>query len=184
MLSRYKNNINQIAVYDSINKFNYKHNNQLTKITQVSVNISDPALTTVKSKILYYLYLIRAITNQTPKETLSKKNKIRLKIKKDMIIGCKIDLNSNKSLEFLEYFTLFIIPQIKDFTGFTYNPKNKNQLAFHVREWHKILPDDHLLENASFYNKNLPSLQITIKFNNALTDEIICMLSACNFPLR
>jgi ribosomal protein L5 len=183
MVSRYKNNLNQIVAYDFISKFNYNHSNQLPQISQVSINISDPTLVTVKSKILYYLYLIRTITNQTPKETVSKKNKIKLKIKRDAIIGCKVDLDSNKSLEFLEYLTLFIIPQIKDFTGFTYNLKNKNQLSLHIRDWHKTLPDDHMYKNATFYNKSLPSLQVTIKFNSVLTNELICMLNACNFPI-
>jgi large subunit ribosomal protein L5 len=184
MLSRYKNNLDQIVVYDFINKFNYKHNNQLPRITQISLNISDPSLTTVKPKILSYLYLIRTITNQIPKETQSKKNKVHLKIKRGSIVGCKINLNSNQSLEFMEYITLFVAPQMKNFTGFLYNKKDKNQLSLHIKDWYKSLPENLLSKNLSFYNKKLSSLQVTMKFNTKLSNEIICMLNSYNFPIK
>lgn len=183
MTSRFKNHINQITAYDLISLFTYKHNLQLPKIVNISVNISDPSLATVKSKILNYIYLVKLITNQTPKETVSRKNKIHLKIKKNSITGCKVDLNSSKSLDLLQYITLFIIPQIKNFSGFSYSEINKNQISIHIRDWYKFIPNN-FTNKVNLFNKSLSSIQITIKFKNKHQEEAISIVNSLNFPIK
>ena len=183
MISRFKNNLNQITVYDLINLFIYEHNLHLPKITSISINISDSSLVTVKSKILSYIYLVRLITNQTPKETVSRKNKIHLKIKKNSIIGCKVDLNLNRGLELLQHIIVFIVPQIKNFSGFSWHKTDHNQITVHIREWYKFIPNN-FINKINLFNKNLSSIQITIKFKNKYREEAISIINSLNFPVK
>ncbi len=58
-----------------------------------------------------------AITGQKPVLTKSKKAISNFKLRKDLIIGCKVTLRSKKMYDFLTKLINVVLPKIKDFRG-------------------------------------------------------------------
>ena len=119
-MNRFTYHYKQIVSYDLITKFNYKNSFHIPEIESISVNLSSVTLAFEKKKIIPFLLALELISGQKGKMTFSKKNKIQLKIKQGMVVGCKVTLNKLNSHAFLENLILFVFPKIDNFKGLRY----------------------------------------------------------------
>lgn len=179
-MNRLNNHYKQIVSYDLTTKFNYKNSYQLPSIKEIVINISSINLAIEKKKIIPLLLAIELISGQKGKITLSKKNKIHLKVKQGMIVGCKVTLNKKNSYNFLEDLITFVLPNRKDFKGFYINSKSPSNLSFKIDN----VLDFFELQNEFLTFSKIPNLNITIKMNSNSTEESKLLLNSLNFPIK
>lgn len=175
LLTHYKT----ISSYDLITKYNYKNSFQIPKIKKISINLSSTNLAFEKKKIIPFLLLLELISGQKGTINISKKNKINLKIKKGMVMGCKVTLNESNSYKFLENLILFIFPNINNFKGFSLNKKSATELSFKIDNVLNFLE----LENEFLNFSKMPKLDLTLHIKTQTIEETNCLLTSLNFPI-
>lgn len=177
---RLQNNYKNIISYDLITKFNYKNSFELPDIQDISINLSSISLANEKKKIISLLLAIELITGQKGKIITSKKNKIHLKIKEGMVVGCKVTLNKKNSYLFLDTLITMVLPNLNDFKGFHFNKKSKSILSFSIEN---LLHFPELRDE--FLNfSNLPPINVTIRTTSKKLEESRILLNSFNFPIR
>jgi large subunit ribosomal protein L5 len=118
-----------IVQYDWITRFPSCQNSfEIPCITKICLNIGFGNTQIEKKDILKIYFLLKLLTNQEPKFTLSKKNNIILKIKKGSIVGCKVTLRKQYMYNFLEKLILFILPNYQP----KYNIDNHQNINFQI----------------------------------------------------
>lgn len=179
-MNRFTTHYKKIVSYDLISKFNYKNSYQIPEIVEISINMSSLKLTSDKRQIIPLLVAIELISGQRGTLTISKKNRIHLKIKKGMVMGCKVTLNKKNSYNFLENLIIFVLPNLKEFKGFSINEKTPSILSFKIDD---VLSFFEL--NNEFLNfSQLPPINVTIKVNSKDIDETKLLLNSFNFPIK
>lgn len=179
-MTRYSTSFKQISAYDLILKAPYQNSFQLPNLDSIHLNLSSTKLAINKKQIIAFLLVLELISNQKSCLTFSKKNKLQLKIKKGMVIGCKVKLNKVISLEFLETLNTFIFPSIKDFHGYTFNPTLPSTLSFSISN----LLNFPELENEFTSFSVLPPLHLTIHLKSQNQRDSHLFLSSLNFPIK
>lgn len=179
-MNRLNTHFKQISSYDLITKSNYTNSFQIPSLKTVTINISSIQLANEKKQIIPFLLVLELITGQKGKLTLSKKNKITLKIKKGMVVGCKITLNKIDSYDFLENLITFILPTFKEFPGFVLHPNSPQTLSFSLNN---ILSFPELAQEFLFFS-TLPPLHITLQLNSKNLIESKMFLTSLNFPIK
>lgn len=179
-MNRLNNHYKQIVSYDLITKFNYTNSFQLPHIEKISINIGSLKIALEKKKIIQLLLAIELITGQKGKITISKKNKIHLKIKKGMVIGCKVTLNKKQSYIFLDNLILLVLPHTKNFKGFKFNTKTSKTLSFKIDNILNFFE----LQNEFLAFSNLPPLNVSVNLSSRNKDESNLLLNSMNFPIK
>ena len=179
-MNRLNTHYKQIISYDLINKFNYTNSFQLPNIKGITINISSANVALERKKIVQLLLAIELITGQKGKITISKKNKIHLKIKKGVIVGCKVNLNKKNSYIFLDNLITLVLPHIKDFQGYSFNNNSPNILTFKLDNFLNFFE----LQNEFLNFSDLPSLDISIAVNSINVKESSILLNSFNFPIK
>ena len=179
-MNRLNTHYKQIISYDLINKFNYTNSFQLSSIKNITVNLSSIKVALERKKIIQLLLAIELITGQKGKITTSKKNKIHLKIKQGVIVGCKVNLNKKNSYIFLDNLITLILPHIKDFQGFTFNKNSFQILSFKLNNSLHFFE----LQNEFLNFSDIPSLDISINLNSNNIKESSILLNSFNFPIK
>ena len=179
-MNRFHKHFQQISSYDLIQKSHYLNTFQIPALKQITINLSSTHLAHEKKKIIPFLLLCELITGQKGKLTVSKKNKIQVKIKKGMVVGCKINLNQDKSYQFFENLITFIFPNLKEFQGYTIHPNSSNILSFSINNFLNFPELSN--EYASF--AMLPPLHITVELTSKSIDDTSLFLTSINFPIQ
>ena len=143
----------------------------------ISINVSSRNVD--KNKIIEFFTILELLSGQTSQLTFSKKNKIQFKIKKGMLIGCKVTLNKRKSYEFLEILTTLIFPPTKFLTGFplAINPQLFSLTLRNTLQFPELTHEFRLLANDCPINVTLQIHSTNLKATNLF-------LSSLNFPLQ
>jgi len=179
-MNRFNTHYKKVISYDLISKFNYKNSFELPNIKEISINMSSFKLAHDKRQIIPLLTAIELISGQRGKLTFSKKNKIHLKIKEGMVMGCKVTLNKKNSYDFLESLIVFVFPNLKEFKGITINDKSPSIISFKIDD-----PLNFFELNNEFLNfSKLPPVNITIKTDSKTVNETKVLLSYFNFPIE
>ena len=179
-MNRFNTHYKKVVSYDLISKFNYKNSYQIPNINEISINLSSLKLTLDKRQIIPFLVAIELISGQKGTLTTSKKNRIHLKVKQGMVMGCKVTLNKKNSYNFLENLIIFVLPNLKEFKGFSINKKIPTIISFKIED---ILNFFEL--NNEFLNfSQMPPINITIKLNSKEINESNILLNSFNFPLK
>ena len=179
-MNRLHTHFKHISSYDLITKCNYTNSFQIPDIKTVTINISSKQLANEKKNIIPFLLVLELITGQKGKLTISKKNKIHFKIKKGMVIGCKVTLNKKNSYEFLENLITFVLPALKDFKGYRIHPNSPQILSFSLQN---ILNFPELANEFLFFS-SLPPLHITLQLNAKTAVDSNLFLTSLNFPIN
>lgn len=179
-MNRLNNHVKQIVSYDLITKFNYTNSFQIPSMTNITINMSSVDLAFEKKRIIPLLLVLELITGQKGCITLSKKNKIHLKIKKGMVVGCKVSLNKKNSYQFIENLITLVLPYVKNFKGYTFNHKSPSVISFTIEN---ILNFPEL-QNEFLHFSNLPPINISINLNSSTIEESELFLSSFNFPIK
>jgi large subunit ribosomal protein L5 len=165
--------------HDLLNKFHYKSINDLPKLEKVILNFG--CKTNDMKQLSTAALALELITNQKGILTRSKKSNILLKIRKGNPVGCKVTLQKQLMLKFLEKTLLEIFPKIKNFKGLTVSKRiKKNSLSY---ELHNTLSFNELEKHYYLFN-SLPKLTITVVAKTNTKEELLFILKAFQFPFQ
>lgn len=121
--------------------------------------------------------LQRIAQGQKPILTCARKSIIAFKIRKDMLIGCKVTLRRQRAWNFLFELINIILPRIKNFEGLSTNSFDQQgnyNLGISDLSIFPAVPYDLTYRNQG--------CQITIVFNSSLKKENKYFLELFNFP--
>ena len=143
-MNRFKNHYKYVVQYDLINKLSHVNCITVPKIKSISLNFGIKETVISTKKILPPLLALELLTGQKGVVTKSKKDLIKYKIRKGMIVGCKVNLsNKNNIFSFLEKLISMTLPRIRYFNGIrkgqvtqrgNLNFRINDLLAFHELE--------------------------------------------------
>jgi len=145
----------------------------------MNVNLND---TIQDSKqILQVISAIELITGQKPKLYYSKKSIAAFKLKKYMIIGCKVTLQRKYMFDLLDLFNFVILPQLNNFQGLTQiKEKNSNNINFGINN---LMVFPQITENSQYFIKNFGcNLTFFIKSNSNVIKNLL--INQYQFPKK
>jgi large subunit ribosomal protein L5 len=171
----YKNQI----VPKLVEKFKYKSNLQVPRISKITVNASTKSAVADKKIMQNVINELGLICGQKPIVTKSRKAIAGFKIRENVPIGCMVTLRGAKMYEFLDRFVTIALPRVRDFRGVSsrsfdgrgnYNIGVVEQLIFPEIEYDKI--------------DAIRGLNISITTTAKTDDEARSLLSEFLFPFK
>jgi len=98
-------------------KFQYKSEMQVPKITKIVINKGVGAAVSDKKLVDVAVEEITQIAGQKAVATISKKAISNFKLRENMPIGVKVTLRGDRMYEFLDRLTTVSLPRVRDFKG-------------------------------------------------------------------
>jgi large subunit ribosomal protein L5 len=98
-------------------EFGYKNAMQVPRLDKIVVNMGVGEAVQDTKKIDAAVGDLTAITGQRPIVTRAKRSIATFKLRKDMPIGCKVTLRSQRMYEFLDRLITVALPRVRDFRG-------------------------------------------------------------------
>jgi large subunit ribosomal protein L5 len=179
-MTRLKNHYNNTIIYDLITKFNYKNYFMIPTLKKISLNIGIKEIIINKKLILANIIFLELLTNQKHITTKSTKDKLKFKIRKGSIVGCKVTLRGNSIYNFIEKCLIFIFPNIKLFYGINLSVKSPNSVSFKI--YNSL---DFLEINDSFQKfQSISTLDITAYITTKNVYELETFLNCFNLPIK
>lgn len=116
-------------------EFSYKNVMQVPKLKNIVLNVGmGEAIQNIKL-LDAAVKELATITGQRPVITRAKRSIAGFKLRKDMPIGCKVTLRSDRMYEFLDKFISIALPRIRDFRGVSAKAfDGRGNYAFGVKE--------------------------------------------------
>ena len=107
-------------------KFGYKNNLQVPRVTKVTINVGFGRQTKEKAFIDNVVDGLTRITGQKPILTKAKKTISSFKIRQGMIIGACVTLRGARMYDFLEKLINVSFPRVRDFRGISDKGVDRN----------------------------------------------------------
>ena len=158
-------------------KFNYRNEMQIPKITKVVLNMGIGEAVADKKKLDAAVGDLALIAAQKPVITKARKSLATYKLREGMPIGAKVTLRGSRMYEFLDRLVTIALPRVKDFRGL--NPKSfdgRGNFAMGLKE-HIVFPEID-------YDKvdQIWGMDIIVCTSARTDDEARELLRAINFP--
>ena len=179
-MNRLRSHYKYVVQYDLITKLSHINCITLPKIESVTLNFGIKESVISTKKILAPLLALELVTGQKGVVTKSKKDLIRYKNRKGMIVGCKVNLRNKENLfSFLEKLVSMTLPRIRYFNGIRKGQvTQKGNLNLRIVD----LLAFHELEQEYEKFKDLPPLDISIVTTAKTQKEAIVLLSSFQIP--
>ena len=175
LLDFYKNTV----VQELTQKFGYKSNMEVPRITKITLNMGVGEAVADKKVLEHAVGDMVKIAGQKPVVTKSRKSIAGFKIRDGYPIGCMVTLRGPRMFEFLDRLVSVALPRVRDFRGVSgkgfdgrgnYNMGVKEQIIFPEIEYDKI--------------DVLRGMNITIATTAKTDAEGRALLEAFKFPFR
>lgn len=155
----------KVVKYDLLNKFKYKKSQNIPKLKYIVLSFN---FNKGETKMLIpIMSALKLITLQNPTISTSSVSNISFKVRKGHPVGCNLKLRKTKANKILFKLLNNIVPKKKiNFNGSLFSFKLTNSLMF-----------SELERNYQFF-KNLPVLNIHIKFSNCSVDEFTYLIKS------
>lgn len=182
-LNRFKeyNNYN-INLY-SITIFPYNNINIKPKVKKAILNFSFKEINFNKKKVLPFFFAAELLTNQKCIATLSSKNNLLWKLRKGMLVGCKLTLRKNNLNDFLETLS-FALPRMEKFKPILKdvlkNKKKENSFSLTFKE----LLFFYQIEFGLGINSEVNKFDVNFIFSNYSLEEKFFLLTASKFVIE
>ncbi len=167
------------VVGDLTQRFGYKSNMEVPRITKITLNMGLSEAVADKKIIEHAVGDMTKIAGQKPVVTKAKKAIAGFKIRENYPIGCMVTLRGARMYEFLDRFITVALPRVRDFRGISgrafdgrgnYNIGVKEQIIFPEIEYDKI--------------DALRGLNVSITTTAKTDDEAKALLTAFKFPFK
>ncbi len=175
MLDFYKNTV----VSELTQKFGYKSNMEVSRITKITLNMGVGEAVADKKVLEHAVGDMTKIAGQKPVVTKSRKSIAGFKIRDGYPIGCMVTLRGPRMFEFLDRLVTVALPRVRDFRGISgkgfdgrgnYNMGVKEQIIFPEIEYDKI--------------DALRGMNISVTTTAKTDDEARALLAAFKFPFK
>lgn len=171
----YKNTV----VQELTQKFGYKSNMEVPRITKITLNMGVGEAVADKKVLEHAVGDMTKIAGQKPVVTKSRKSIAGFKIRDGYPIGCMVTLRGPRMFEFLDRLVTVALPRVRDFRGISgkgfdgrgnYNMGVKEQIIFPEIEYDKI--------------DALRGMNISVTTTAKTDDEARALLGAFKFPFK
>ena len=175
LLNFYKNTV----VQELAQKFGYKSNMEVPRITKITLNMGVGEAVADKKVLEHAVGDMTKIAGQKPVVTKSRKSIAGFKIRDGYPIGCMVTLRGPRMFEFLDRLVTVALPRVRDFRGVSgkgfdgrgnYNMGVKEQIIFPEIEYDKI--------------DALRGMNISVTTTAKTDDEARALLGAFKFPFK
>lgn len=178
-MSRLKELYNSKVIPEMKQKFGYKNNLAVPKITKVVIN-SGVGEAKENPKILEIVNRdMMILTGQKPVATKARKAISGFKIRKGEKIGLKVTLRGNKMYDFLERLNCITFPRIRDFRGLKragFDHHGNYNLG--IKE-HTVFPEIKFDKAQKIFG-----LQITVATSAKTDQKALELLNLLGFPFE
>lgn len=160
-------------------KFGYKSNMEVPRITKITLNMGVGEAVADKKVLEHAVGDMTKIAGQKPVVTKSRKSIAGFKIRDGYPIGCMVTLRGSRMFEFLDRLVTVALPRVRDFRGVSgkgfdgrgnYNMGVKEQIIFPEIEYDKI--------------DALRGMNISVTTTAKTDDEARALLAAFKFPFK
>ncbi|MEI7432137.1 MAG: 50S ribosomal protein L5 [Betaproteobacteria bacterium] len=167
------------VVQELTEKFGYKSNMQVPRITKITLNMGVGEAVADKKVLEHAVSDMTKIAGQKPVVTKSRKSIAGFKIRDGYPIGCMVTLRGPRMFEFLDRLVTVALPRVRDFRGISgkgfdgrgnYNMGVKEQIIFPEIEYDKI--------------DALRGMNISVTTTAKTDDEARALLGAFKFPFK
>jgi len=175
LLDYYKTTV----VQELTQKFGYKSNMEVPRITKITLNMGVGEAVADKKVLEHAVGDMTKIAGQKPVVTKSRKSIAGFKIRDGYPIGCMVTLRGPRMFEFLDRLVTVALPRVRDFRGVSgkgfdgrgnYNMGVKEQIIFPEIEYDKI--------------DALRGMNISVTTTAKTDDEARALLGAFKFPFK
>jgi large subunit ribosomal protein L5 len=175
LLDYYKTTV----VQELTQKFGYKSNMEVPRITKITLNMGVGEAVADKKVLEHAVGDMTKIAGQKPVVTKSRKSIAGFKIRDGYPIGCMVTLRGPRMFEFLDRLVTVALPRVRDFRGISgkgfdgrgnYNMGVKEQIIFPEIEYDKI--------------DALRGMNISVTTTAKTDDEARALLGAFKFPFK
>lgn len=158
-------------------KFGYKNNLAVPKITKISINVGINSRNTDASYLDGVENTLTRISGQKPIRTRARAAISAFKVKENMVVGVAVTLRGDRMYDFLDKLINISLPRVRDFRGVSMkNVDKQGNLSMGFRE-HIVFPEIHSDEV-----ERIHGLQINITTNANNRDQGLALLSLMGFP--
>lgn len=138
---RIKKKYNEQIVNELKEKFNYKSVMQVPRLVKISINQGVGAAVNDKKLIDTAIEELSIIAGQKAVSTKSVKDVSNFKLRKNVAIGVRVTLRSDRMYEFLDRLVSVSLPQVRDFKGISDNAfDGRGNYTLGIKE-HIIFPE-------------------------------------------
>ena len=175
LLDFYKNTV----VQELTQKFGYKSNMEVPRITKITLNMGVGEAVADKKVLEHAVGDMTKLSGQKPVVTKSRKSIAGFKIRDGYPIGCMVTLRGPRMFEFLDRLVTVALPRVRDFRGISgkgfdgrgnYNMGVKEQIIFPEIEYDKI--------------DVLRGMNISVTTTAKTDEEARALLAAFKFPFK
>ncbi|PKP18916.1 MAG: 50S ribosomal protein L5 [Bacteroidetes bacterium HGW-Bacteroidetes-21] len=159
-------------------QFGYKNIMQVPKLEKIIINQGVGAAIADKKMIDNSITEITNITGQKPISTMSKKDISNFKLRKDMPIGVKVTLRSDRMFEFMERLINISLPRIRDFKGIESKLDGRGNYTLGIKE-QIIFPEIDIDKIAK-----IMGLEITFVTSASNDEEGFALLKEFGIPFK
>ena len=169
----------ETVVQELTQKFGYKSNMEVPRITKITLNMGVGEAVADKKVLEHAVGDMTKIAGQKPVVTKSRKSIAGFKIRDGYPIGCMVTLRGPRMFEFLDRLVSVALPRVRDFRGISgkgfdgrgnYNMGVKEQIIFPEIEYDKI--------------DALRGMNISVTTTAKTDDEARALLAAFKFPFK
>lgn len=100
-----------------VKKFGYTNVMEIPKVVKIVVNTGLGDVKDNPKAVQTAVNELQAITGQKAVLTKAKKSVANFKVRKDMVIGAKVDLRGRRMYEFFDKLVSIALPRVRDFKG-------------------------------------------------------------------
>lgn len=120
--------------------FNYKSIMEVPRIEKIVVNMGVGEAVQDPKEIESAKRDLALITGQMPMVCKARKSVSAFKLRKGMLVGCKVTLRGNRMWHFLQKLFAIVLPRVRDFKGLTQKMDGQGNLNFGLDE-QSIFPE-------------------------------------------
>ena len=178
-MARFQQQYREKVVPELVQKFGYKSNMEVPRITKITLNMGVGEAVADKKVLENAVGDMQKIAGQKPVVTKSRKSIAGFKIRDGYPIGCMVTLRGPQMFEFLDRLVTIALPRVRDFRGISgkgfdgrgnYNMGVKEQIIFPEIEYDKI--------------DALRGMNISITTTAKTDEEAKALLAGFKFPFK
>lgn len=182
-LVRFKEHSLYNQTLHAVTLFPYVNVMQQGKLNNVTLNLSFKEIDFDKKKVLPFFLALELMTGQKCVATLSSKNLISWKLRKGMLVGCKVTLRNNIMEDFFDTL-LLVLPRMNLFKGISekelHKKKNVNFFSIVLKELFFFFTFESILGTTS----NVQEININIMFSTKIIEEKLFMFFSKKIPIN
>jgi len=135
-MNRFAYHYSDIVRPELIDKYPVKNKLSLPKFNKVVISVSSAAVVADKKVLSSLVAAIELLSGRRPCISVARKSVASFKLRRGMVLGCKVTLQGDAMYSFLDRFGTIALPRTKDFRGYTCKKLDSNgNISFGVKDF-------------------------------------------------